>query len=431
MKYSFIAACTALVACIGLPLFAANDLAGTEWTLLAYNGSGTTAGTLSFDESMVYSKFCNNVSQGYSVSGSALYASGVGMSTMMYCEGLPMTLEYAFQLSETSPSPFVMTGGQLMITTSGNNIFLFTKVEPMICTMEYAPVCGVPMVDCSDSSKPCPMVMPQTYGNGCQLAAAKATKLYEGVCVTDESCIQQFDGCNTCTRTPGGERACTKMYCETPTTPYCMMTTDDEPMVGNDKDTHGCIGSAGYSWSQSQQACIRVWEHTGASTLEKAYDFAFNQGMTTMNSVQTFRAFDTITRQEAAKMFMMLKDKTVDAATYGALSSMLFSDAGQFDPTLKDYIYSSYVAGIMQGSKGAFMPQGSLTKGQAFAVLMRILDGKQTEPDTATRWMPYVQRAESLKWMTPIDTSDFNASITRGTLIEWAQTLSLAASVSN
>jgi len=31
-------------------------------------------------------------------------------------------------------------------------------------------------------------------------------------------------------------------------------------MVGNDKDSHGCIGSAGYSWCELKQKCLRVWE---------------------------------------------------------------------------------------------------------------------------------------------------------------------------
>lgn len=31
-------------------------------------------------------------------------------------------------------------------------------------------------------------------------------------------------------------------------------------IVGNDRDAHNCIGSAGYSWSEVRQSCIRVWE---------------------------------------------------------------------------------------------------------------------------------------------------------------------------
>lgn len=33
-----------------------------------------------------------------------------------------------------------------------------------------------------------------------------------------------------------------------------------KPMPGSDRDSHGCIGSAGYSWCESKQKCLRVWE---------------------------------------------------------------------------------------------------------------------------------------------------------------------------
>lgn len=35
---------------------------------------------------------------------------------------------------------------------------------------------------------------------------------------------------------------------------------ESSDMVGNDKDEHGCIGSAGYTWSEVQQNCIRLFE---------------------------------------------------------------------------------------------------------------------------------------------------------------------------
>lgn len=31
-------------------------------------------------------------------------------------------------------------------------------------------------------------------------------------------------------------------------------------IVGNDRDEHGCIGSAGYSWCEIKQKCLRLWE---------------------------------------------------------------------------------------------------------------------------------------------------------------------------
>jgi len=31
-------------------------------------------------------------------------------------------------------------------------------------------------------------------------------------------------------------------------------------LVGNDRDEHGCIPSAGYTWSNALHDCVRVWE---------------------------------------------------------------------------------------------------------------------------------------------------------------------------
>lgn len=36
--------------------------------------------------------------------------------------------------------------------------------------------------------------------------------------------------------------------------------TDTAQVVGDDKDEHGCIASAGYTWSEVQKDCIRLWE---------------------------------------------------------------------------------------------------------------------------------------------------------------------------
>ena len=32
-----------------------------------------------------------------------------------------------------------------------------------------------------------------------------------------------------------------------------------EPSLGGDRDAHGCIGSAGYSWSALKQTCVQPW----------------------------------------------------------------------------------------------------------------------------------------------------------------------------
>ena len=36
-------------------------------------------------------------------------------------------------------------------------------------------------------------------------------------------------------------------------------------LLGGDKDVHGCIGSAGYSWCEAKQKCLRIWEEECSS----------------------------------------------------------------------------------------------------------------------------------------------------------------------
>ncbi len=44
---------------------------------------------------------------------------------------------------------------------------------------------------------------------------------------------------------------------------YAQLSTSTN-MVGGDRDSHGCIGSAGYVWSASANNCVRSWENTGS-----------------------------------------------------------------------------------------------------------------------------------------------------------------------
>ncbi|MBP8016967.1 hypothetical protein KAZ01_03070, partial [Candidatus Gracilibacteria bacterium] len=45
-------------------------------------------------------------------------------------------------------------------------------------------------------------------------------------------------------------------------------TTSTGVIVGGDKDNHGCIGSAGYTWCGSKNKCIRSWEEKCEVTKE-------------------------------------------------------------------------------------------------------------------------------------------------------------------
>lgn len=47
--------------------------------------------------------------------------------------------------------------------------------------------------------------------------------------------------------------------------------TQEEPLVGGDKDEHGCIGSAGYTWCEAKQKCLRIWEEPCAEEELEGY----------------------------------------------------------------------------------------------------------------------------------------------------------------
>lgn len=43
--------------------------------------------------------------------------------------------------------------------------------------------------------------------------------------------------------------------------------TSSQPLVGNDRDEHGCTPSAGYIWCEVKNKCIRTWEESCSITV--------------------------------------------------------------------------------------------------------------------------------------------------------------------
>ncbi len=39
-----------------------------------------------------------------------------------------------------------------------------------------------------------------------------------------------------------------------------LPVSEEEVLLGGDRDEHGCIGSAGYSWCEAKNKCLRSWE---------------------------------------------------------------------------------------------------------------------------------------------------------------------------
>ncbi len=63
-----------------------------------------------------------------------------------------------------------------------------------------------------------------------------------------------------------------------------VQTKKDEQIIGGDKDEHGCLGSAGYTWCEEKEKCLRVWEEPCETQQNQGQEQ--NQGTTTQNQEQ-------------------------------------------------------------------------------------------------------------------------------------------------
>lgn len=118
------------------------------------------------------------------------------------------------------------------------------------------------------------------------------------------------------------------------------------------------------------------------------------RGMTRYDTVEAFRPYDFLSRQEGAKFFSQFA-KEVLYKVVDPKRSCAFTDLQKVDPSLKSYIIESCLLGMFHGNQGRFFPLDTFTKGQALAVLVRILDGNKEETGIY-RWSSYRQRAWDL-----------------------------------
>jgi hypothetical protein len=66
-----------------------------------------------------------------------------------------------------------------------------------------------------------------------------------------------FDECASACRNDPDAEMCTLQCVQ-----VCYL---DKQLVGNDRDEHGCIPSAGYTWCEEKQKCLREWEEACVS----------------------------------------------------------------------------------------------------------------------------------------------------------------------
>ena len=73
-----------------------------------------------------------------------------------------------------------------------------------------------------------------------------------------------------------------------------------------------------------------------------------------------------------------------------------FKDINQSRSDLTTYVNLACQAGILKGDNGYVMPTQNLTNAQAVTVVVRIMDGMQSEANVAHRADNYYKRAQEL-----------------------------------
>lgn len=92
--------------------------------------------------------------------------------------------------------------------------------------------------------------------------------------------------------------------------------SSNEQIVGGDRDTHGCIGSAGYSWCEEKGKCLREWEEPcEASSAESPLDATYRFGdefISLTNGIYEREAAPGSAAKETFRIFGVPKEADLD-----------------------------------------------------------------------------------------------------------------------
>ena len=93
--------------------------------------------------------------------------------------------------------------------------------------------------------------------------------------------------------------------------------TQDTPMVGDDRDEHGCIGSAGFTWSALRGECIQVFEvGTRLNPVEEKEEVAVISAFVVTKDGDNSQVELFITTEETNPLLKQEKDGTYKNGKY-------------------------------------------------------------------------------------------------------------------
>ncbi len=126
---------------------------------------------------------------------------------------------------------------------------------------------------------------------------------------------------------------------------------------------------------------------------DQALAWMYTNGITKFNTKKTYRPNDPLSREEAAKMFGKVYQVLGYNINVIKNKQCEFSDEAEFTLDLAKHITDVCHWGLFQGANGKFDAKKSLTKAQATAVLVRILEWKLSYEKLTPWWTNYYQKA--------------------------------------
>jgi hypothetical protein len=146
--------------------------------------------------------------------------------------------------------------------------------------------------------------------------------------------------------------------------------------------------------------------------LQESIFWMYDNGLTRYTSIEGYRPFDTLTREEAAKIFSLFKKAIIPTTSVASWTVCAYSDIDKADISLAPYIIDACKMQIFKGWTGTFEPLIYLTKPQAVAILVRLLEGAKDET-TDPRWTNYYKRAVELGMIQNSSPTNFDKPISR------------------
>ena len=157
-----------------------------------------------------------------------------------------------------------------------------------------------------------------------------------------------------------------------------------------------------------------TWENISfEDEFAAALAWMYANWLTMYNNSGDYRMYDVLTREEAAKIIWQAY--SVFGLDTGVVknNSCTFKDANLFNPTLSAHIANVCQWWLFQWSDWNYMPRNNLTKAQAMAVLIRMIEWKMSY-ELQTPWREQYYNKWKLIWLTNVENiNEFDHDLTR------------------